>query len=353
MARPLRVEFPGALYLVTARVLPRQRLIRDPEEGEDFIARLPVLGEALGAVCHGFCLLPDHYHLLLETPRGNLSRVLHRLNAGYTATLNARRKRRGPLLQSRYRSLLIDENPWLVSLSSHIHLNPVRKRLSRDPWSYPWSSASAFVPGANSLPGVRTDRVLALAGGADAYVRQVEGALPNPPPPPWKEVWRGVVLGGDALRGRALDAIAGKDPREIAGFSRGGDAVPLQRVIEAVAANTGVRPEEIVRSKFQRLVARKMAIYLARQLTGLTLREIGEAFGVDYTTVHMATRRFGEMRTRDSGIDELVSVLEDELRVGNVESHAEPEGRRQPPPKRKRKPAATPKQQESPQLKLF
>jgi len=313
MARPLRVEFPGALYLVTARSLPRQRLFRDSMEVEDFLSRLPELAEAFGVNCHAFCLLPDHYHLIFETPEPNLSRALHRLNAGYTARVNARRKRRGPLLQTRYRSLVVGEE-WLVPLSVHVHLNPVRKRLTVEPWSYAGSSARGYSAGAAPVPGLTTARILALAGSGATYRRRMDEALAEPPPAPWKQVWRQVVLGGEALRQTVLAAVQDRDVREIPGFSTRPEGPSLDQVVALVAEQTGLSVSHLTSGKFQRVLARKVAIYLARRFTGCTLREIGEVFGVDYTTVHMAARRLEELRVTDPGVEEFVAGLEEELR---------------------------------------
>lgn len=352
MTRPLRIEFPGALYVVTARALPRQRLFREASEAEDFVARLPALREGFGAVFHGFCMVSDHYHLLVETPRGNLSRVLHRLNAGYTATVNARRNRTGPLLHSRYRSVLIEEEPWLVRLSIHIHLNPVRKRAAKDPWEYLGSSARAFGVKAAGIPGLETSRVLDLAGGRESYRGLLEAALRKPPPAPWKEVWRQTVLGGEALRARALGGLEGKDLREYAGFSHRPEGLDLDELLALVAEHTGLRTEDIVRGKFQRVLARKAALYLARRFTGLTLREIGDAFGVDYTTVHMAARRVEELRSAEPAVDEFLLGMEEELRARGHGAQPLPELPERTTKKRQRKPVQHPGKP-APQLKLF
>ncbi|MBE0617697.1 MAG: transposase [Proteobacteria bacterium] len=313
MARPLRVELPGGLYLVTARSLPRQRLFRGDTEVADFLSRLPELTEAFGVACHGFCLLPDHYHLLLETPQPNLSRAVHRLNAGYTARVNAHRRRRGPLLQTRYRSLVLGEE-WLVPLSVHVHLNPVRKRLTADPWSYIGSSARAYAADGGPVPGLTVSRVLDLAGGRMGYGASMESAMVAPPPAPWKQVWRQVALGGEELRLRVLAALEGRDVREIPGFRERPGGLSLEKVIALVEEQTGLPASELTSGKFQRVLARKVAIHLARRFTGCTLREIGDVFGVDYTTVHMATRRLEALRTQDPAVEAFVAGLEEQLR---------------------------------------
>ncbi len=351
MARPLRIEFPGALYWVAAHAVPRQKLFRDDEEEQDFVGRLPDLASGFGAVFHGFCLLPSRYELLVETPRANLSRVLHRLNSGYTATVNARRRRRGALLQSRYRAVLVDD-PWLLRLSVSLHAAPVRERKARDPWAYPGSSARAYAAG-SSIPGLSTDRVLRLAGGRERYAKLLEDELSDPAPPPGSSVWRQVVLGGEGLRQRALDAAAGKDVREIAGFRAPREGLTLDDVVNAVAESTGLPPEQIRTGKFQRVLARKAALYLVRRFTPCTLREIGDAFGVDYTTVHMASRRVEDLRRKDAGVEAFLGVLEEELesRGSPGPGAAGPEPSRRPRARGARKPAEAGR--EGGQLKLF
>jgi DNA-directed RNA polymerase specialized sigma24 family protein len=311
MARPLRVEFPGALYLVTARALPRNKLYRDDAEALDFVGRLQELYEGFGVLCHGYCLIPSHYHLLLETPRPNLSRALHRLNAGFTATTNARRRRKGPLLQSRYRSLVIEARPWLLRLSLHLHLNPVRRKLCARPEEHPWSSAAAFLASDSQEGWLVTERVHELAGGLGRYRALLDEAAHRPPPAPWRHVWRQSVLGGEELRQQVEACVGESDTREIPGFSKGRRKGPgLDDVVAAVAAYTGMPAESVYRGKFQRVLARKLALYLARRFTDLTLREIGEAFGVDYTTVHMAARRVEDLRHEDRRVDELLTEIE-------------------------------------------
>ncbi len=330
MARPLRLEFPGGVYLVTARTRPRVRLFRSAEDLERLAARIADLVRAHGAVVHAFCFLPDHYHLLVETPRGNLSRVVHRLNAGIAASRRPRSG--GALFRGRYRALAIEPGAWLVPLSIHVHLNPVRRKAAADPWSYPGSSAPAYA----GLPveGVSTDRVLALAGGADAYRRRLEEARARPAGRPWKEAWQGVALGGPEFVERIRSMLSGRDLREIPGFGRRGRGPGMDEVVAHVAAFTGLSPEEILRGKYQRVLARRAAMYLARRCTDLTLRRIGEAFGVDYTAVHMAVRRLDEQRREDPVLDAFLEELEAGFRA---EAAREGDGRPAPRARRRQR----------------
>ena len=169
------------------------------------------------------------------------------------------------------------------------------------------------------MPGLTTRRVLALAGGRDAYVARLEAALQDRPPAPWAQVWRHVALGGEDLRRRVLAAVAGRDVREAPGFSPRPEETSLDAVLGVVAESTGLQVNQLTAGKYQRVLARKVAIYLARRFTACTLREIGDAFSVDYTTVHMVVRRIDELRARDAGVDDLLRPLEAALQRGSVE----------------------------------
>src|SRR4030067_1574628 len=145
MGRPLRIEYPDAFYHVTSRGNERRPIFKTKGDYERFIGYLESATERYGARIHCFCLMPNHYHLLLETPRANLRRILHHLNSSYTNYFNAKTERVGHLFQGRYRSILVEKDSYALELSRYIHLNPVRANLVRDPSRYCWSSYLAYI----------------------------------------------------------------------------------------------------------------------------------------------------------------------------------------------------------------
>jgi putative transposase len=126
MARPLRIEYPDAFYHVTSRGNERKNIFRIEKDYERFLGYLESATDRYGARIHCFCLMSNHYHLLLETPKGNLHMILHHLNTSYTNYLNARTGRVGHLLQGRYCCILVEKDSYAIELSRYIHLNPVR-----------------------------------------------------------------------------------------------------------------------------------------------------------------------------------------------------------------------------------
>src|SRR5215212_8497113 len=140
MARPLRLEFPGACYHVTARG-DRQEPIFESEE--DYLVFIDLLAKEVTQqnwLLYAFCLMDNHYHLLLETPEPNLVRGMRRLNGVYTQAFNRRHERGGHVLQGRYKAILVDKDSHLLDLGRYVVLNPVRAQLVKRPEDWPWSS---------------------------------------------------------------------------------------------------------------------------------------------------------------------------------------------------------------------
>ncbi len=129
MARPLRIEYEGAFYHITARGNERKRVFLSKADYEKFLADLRSSAERFSVVIHCYVLMGNHYHLIVETPKANLSSFMHAIQSGYTTYFNTKRGRSGHLFQGRYKSILIDKDAYLLELSRYIHLNPVRARM--------------------------------------------------------------------------------------------------------------------------------------------------------------------------------------------------------------------------------
>ena len=140
MARPLRLEFPGALYHITSRGDRREDIY---EVDADRIGFLELIGDVCGSynwVCYAYCLMSNHYHLLIETPDANLSKGMRQLNGVYTQQFNFRHKRVGHVFQGRYKAIHVDKDDYLLELSRYIVLNPVRAGMVRKVHQWSWSS---------------------------------------------------------------------------------------------------------------------------------------------------------------------------------------------------------------------
>lgn len=140
MARPLRIEFPGAFHHVMARGNARQAIFRTTQDREEFLDVLKRVCARFDWRVWAYCLMDNHYHLLVETVEPTLSRGMREINGIYTQIFNRRHSRTGHVFQGRYKSLLIDEDAYLLEVSRYIVLNPVKAKICRGAADYRWSS---------------------------------------------------------------------------------------------------------------------------------------------------------------------------------------------------------------------
>ncbi len=140
MAKPLRIEYPGDLYHITSRGNAKQKIYRDDNDRIKFLDILWATVKRYNWLCHVFCLMDNHYHLLIETPDGNLSRGMRQLNGVYTQRYNQGHKKTGHIFQGRYRAILVDKENYLLALSRYIVLNPIRASMVNKPEGWKWSS---------------------------------------------------------------------------------------------------------------------------------------------------------------------------------------------------------------------
>ena len=143
MARPLRVHIPGALYHVMSRGNARQAIFVGPEDYEYFLERLSVTTSRFGVRCRAYCLMYNHFHLLLEPNQLPISRMMQQLNSSYSQRFNCRHERVGHVLQGRFKALLIDRDDYFRRVLRYIVLNPVRASVVQHPADWPWSSYRA------------------------------------------------------------------------------------------------------------------------------------------------------------------------------------------------------------------
>ncbi|MDF1551894.1 MAG: transposase [Deferrisomatales bacterium] len=289
MARPLRIEYPGAFYHVTSRGNERKDIFRSKRDREKFLDYLGSATVRYGARIHVYCLMSNHYHLLVETPEGNLSRIMRHINGAYTTYFNVKRQRSGHLLQGRYKAILVEREEHLVELSRYVHLNPVAARMVGKPGEHVWSSYNAYVGAAASPDWLERRDVLARFGEGEAaaggsYRAFVEGDLDREVvvPSPWEKVVGSTVLGSRGFVEWVQETFiaAGSGDREVPA-ARALAVWPSLDAIEAAVARGF--PED------SRL-ARKLALYLSHRHSGRPLKDIGNRFGLGPSGVSEASR---------------------------------------------------------------
>jgi len=288
MARPLRIEYPGAFYHITARGNEQKDIFRDDKDRERFLQYLETAAGRYQAVIHVYCLMGNHYHLLLSTPEGNLSQIMRHINGGYTTWFNKRHNRYGHLFQGRYKAILVDADPYAGELSRYIHLNPVRAGMVRQPDHYQWSSYSSYSGKAKPPRWLTADWLLQYFGkkpsdAKKAYVLFVSAALGNSEEDPLREATSTLILGKADFMADIREKYLGKKKgkKEIPAL-RQIRKTSLEAIIEAVGQEFKQQPE----------LARKAAIHLSHRYSGRPLREIGNMFGIGESAVSQASGRF-------------------------------------------------------------
>lgn len=165
MARPLRLEFAGGLYHVTSRGNARNEIYLDDEDRSSWLDLFNSVCGRCNWICHAYCLMSNHYHMVVETVEGNLAKGMRQLNGVYTQTFNRRHRRVGHVFQGRYKAILVEKDSYLLELSRYVVLNPVRAGMVKDAADWPWSSYPAMI---NQAPALTCLQVDALLGQFDS-----------------------------------------------------------------------------------------------------------------------------------------------------------------------------------------
>ena len=292
MARPLRVEFEGALYHVTARGNERKKVFNSSRDYEKFLQYIADAREKYRFLLHAYVLMGNHYHLILETPAGGLSRAMHFLNSSYTTYTNIKRKRCGHLFQGRYKAIVVEKESYLLELSRYVHLNPVRAKMVDTPQAYRYSSFWSYVQGAGD-DLIHTGTILGMVSGRMAEAREryrqfVEAGLGDKLPNPLEKVCGGMILGDERFTRGILQKLRdqeleGEEVSNRKDLRRGLDH---KEVLTAISSYFKVDPKEVLANR--RSPARRAFVYVLKKYGAIGNREICEIVGC--TSVSAATK---------------------------------------------------------------
>jgi putative transposase len=322
MGRPLRIEYAGALYHITSRGNERRKIFLDDADRKKFLGILEEYHDRYGILIHSYVLMDNHYHLILETPKGNLLKVMHGLNGGYTGYFNRKYGRSGHLFQGRYKGIIVDKDSYLIPLSRYVHLNPVRARITERPEQYRWSSYRGYIGRENQHEWVEYSWILSQFGSRRIranrrYREYTEEALRKKVEDPLKRLHSQVILGGEEFVKGIRGLLTGKAlSQEIIERKRLIEYPLLDEVVGRVARVFKIREEEIRGRGGRANRARNVALLLAQRYTGLGNKEIGEIFGgIHYSAVSKASRRLREEMTSDKRLSRLLDEVESHFKT--------------------------------------
>lgn len=277
MARPLRIEYPGAVYHVTSRGNARQPIFRDERDREALLTTLHRVTARYRWLCHAYCLMTNHYHLVVETPEGNLVRGMRQLNGVYTQTFNRRHGRGGHLFQGRYHAVLVQKESHLLTACRYVVLNPIRARAVQRPDRWKWSSYAGTAGIKAPHPCLTTDWILGQLGrtrgdAAQRYRAFVQAGIGAESI--WSQVKGQTLLGREDFVQRLIGYVRGRETTK--------EIPKSQRYVTRPALATLFR-EQSRRAGGRERMDRKMVEAVERY--GYTQKALADFLGLHYSTI--------------------------------------------------------------------
>ena len=316
MARPLRIEYPGAFYHVINRGLERREIYRRDIDKEYFLELLESLNEKYGVWVHSYILMSNHYHLYLETPNGGLSKIMRQLDGSFTQKFNKRYNRVGPLFQGRYKATLIDQDSYSLQLSKYIHLNPLKAGMVKKLEDYKWSSYPAFLGKADAPKFLKTRWLLSQFHTSQ---RKARNALKNftlqleedKDWSPEKEAYKGIILGDSGFVSQIQDSyLSNKSDPEIPKLKASQKQLTPEQV-----------EKDVAQFKLNSKLSHKLIIYALKQYSPLTLKQIAEHLGgLHYSSITKITKRLEEQALNDKSINKLLLKIDSLYKMSNVKT---------------------------------
>ena len=271
MSRPLRIELAGGLYHVTSRGDRRENIYENDEDRKEWLAVLEKVCDRFNWRCHAYCLMDNHYHFVVETAEGNLSKGMRQLNGVYTQYLNRKYNRAGHVFQGRYKAILVEKESYLLELSRYVVLNPVRARMVSQVEDWPWSSYHSMLGKVEPYPwleinwilGQFSDNRLKAIENYINFVREGVGL-----PPVWTELKQQIYIGSDQFVESMLKKV-----------------IQDKKCVEDVPLMQHRKLPKMLEEYCNQSNSRNEAIRVAFSSGGYTMKQIGSYFGLHYTSV--------------------------------------------------------------------
>ena len=280
MSRPLRIEYPGAFYHVMNRSIRGHAAFLTDNDYKGYLTLLEDAWRRWDIRAFSYCLMETHYHLALQTPHGNLQRVMRHIDGVYTQRFNRAHKRDGPLFRGRYKAIVIDRDSYLAAVVRYIHLNPVEAHMADDPRKYVWSSHKHYLRPKKAPQWLKVEEVLAnykspqdfhefvASGNEEALVKFYSSKRLAP------------LLGSNDFINRIREGRASFS-EEHTRYETGALRPQVSSVLRDIAKLYQVSEESLLHGKRgKRNEARQVAMYLVRELCNKSLNNIAELFSL-------------------------------------------------------------------------
>ncbi|OGP97072.1 MAG: hypothetical protein A2W10_00635 [Deltaproteobacteria bacterium RBG_16_55_12] len=286
MARPLRIEYPGAYYHIMNRGLSRRDIFLEDKGREQFLDLLSDITRLWKIEIYAYCLMDNHYHLLLQTSKGGLARAMRHLDGIYTQRFNRSQHRDGPLFRGRYKAILIDAEEYFLSVVRYIHQNPVMAGVVSDMGRYRWSSHRGYLYQSERPQWLNTRSVLSRFGRLREYREFMHSEMEKEVVDFYKGPYQRPILGDrgfvEWVKERLGDRAKVEEEKP---ESRRVFALGVEQIAQVTAKVYGRQLEELRRKRRgKENEARSMAMYMCRTLGGHKHSEIGRVLGLEKTS---------------------------------------------------------------------
>ncbi len=333
MARPVRIEYEGAVYHVTIRGNQRGNIFRSDQDRERFLLKLGESVQRFDVRLYLYCLMTNHVHMVLETPRGNLSRFMHRLQTAYTVYFNRRHGLSGHLMQGRFGATLVDQDEYMLKLSRYVHLNPVYIVEHKDKTprervdvlrQYIWSSYRSYIGKVKPMACIDHAPILGMMGRIkhkrpSVYRSFVEGGIKDMDAAfiESKQQSR-LCIGSEAFHDQ-IEAIYqslvdGKDCKEDASFQHMQPVLPMDAVLECVCQVLKI-DRSLLMTRQRDSLSRPVAAKALCDHAGMTQREVAEVFNLSSGgAVSKQLSRLGKKAKQDTALSRTLAKIDRTIR---------------------------------------
>ena len=311
MARPLRINFENAVYHLIARGNRKEKIFYSDEDKRLFQVKMNKTFQKFSLICYAYCLMDNHYHLFLKTPKANLSKAIHYLNTSYANYFSAKYRLSGPLFQGRYKSILVEQDEYSLVLSAYLHLNPYRAQV-KDWQSYPASSLPDYLGKRKQLiENLDTQFILQqfhpqLTPAHRLYLQYLNDNLDLKYPK--EEIRYSIALGSETFLKKIEQHISSYGRNREIQATHLVSQFSSEKIIDQIRQTFQISQEEVFLKK-RGNIYRLVALYLIKNNTSLSLKEIGKIFSMDYTAVSQAARRFEERMSKDKKLKKKVEAI--------------------------------------------
>jgi REP element-mobilizing transposase RayT len=294
MARPLRIEYPGAWYHIMTRGRRKEAIFFDDKDYQLFMTVLGECSKLFSLEVHAYSLMLNHYHLLVHTPKGNLSRAMRHLNGVYTQRINSRHKFEGSLFKGRFKSILVEEDMYFLELLRYIHRNPVKANITKSLDEHKWTSHRAYMRENERPEWLRTESALLKFGKhVNKAKRKLDAFVKNEVPPDLEKLlnrikWP-VLLGGKEFKKKIKDRIQGKkiDIREVPQHKKMRQQYTAEDVRKFIVESLDWDRNFLLSRRIREHISCKKAfVYVCRECLQITASAIREEFGdISYAAI--------------------------------------------------------------------